>query len=128
LPGGFLAIVDAKPLPLPWRDELKEITHRYSTDPARRQMDMLAIWGRAGWFTRKGERATSQVRFAQPLDAYLDALHALSRLVRVRMGAAQAAAFDAEVRELVAPHLKDGMVVMEVASPVTWGTPQRPAG
>ncbi len=89
---------------------------------------MLAIWERAGWFTRKGERATSPVRFAQPLDAYLDALHSVSRLARMRMGAAQAAIFDAEARELVALHLEDGMVVMEVASRVTWGTPQRPAG
>jgi trans-aconitate methyltransferase len=36
LPGGFLAIVNAKPLPLPWRDKLKEIIHPHSTDPARR--------------------------------------------------------------------------------------------
>lgn len=126
-PDGLLAIVDAKALPLPWRDELRAITARYSTDPGHQRDDMLAIWERAGWFTREGDQATPPVPFAQSIDDYLDSLHSLSRLARVRMGAAQAAAFDAEVRALVAPYLEDGMIVMEVAGRVTWGKPHRPA-
>lgn len=125
VPGGYLAIVDAKPLPPPWQDGLEGIIRHYSTNPTYQPYDMLAAWERTGLFSQAGERRTPATRFAQPIDDYLDAFHAMSSLTRARLGAAATAAFDAEVRALVTPYTEHGMVTLEIQGHLVWGRPHR---
>ncbi|HET9016461.1 MAG TPA: methyltransferase domain-containing protein [Thermomicrobiaceae bacterium] len=127
LPGGYLAVVDAKSPPVPWADALDAIVRRYSTNPEYIPFDMLAAWSAAGLWKEVDRWSSPPAPFAQPVDDYLDSLHSLSGLSRSRLGPERTAALDADVRALVTPHADpDGRLSIPVAGRVVWGRLLRP--
>jgi SAM-dependent methyltransferase len=92
-PNGVLAI--ARPeddAPAPWREALVEIIRRHSTNADHQPFDMLRAWEDAGLFRLLGGKRTRDVEFAQTVEAFIDAHHAMSTLTRAHI---DAAAFDA---------------------------------
>ena len=87
---------------------------------------ILAGWSPPGNTGGRAHGGCLPVPFTQPFAAYLDALHSQSALSRDRMAPEAVAAFDAEVRTLVTPHLVAGAVRLQAAAQVTWGRPLAP--
>ena len=102
---------------------LEEIIVRYSRspdyDPGFRLVDALA---EAGLFVPVGEAATAPVPFRQRTEDYVEYLHSTSSLAREWMAPAEAAAFDREVAEAVAPFATDGWLDLPVTARFSWGT------
>jgi SAM-dependent methyltransferase len=119
LRGMRLAIVDVRPEPYPWTDELRAIIGHYSALKKWREREVVVEIEERGQYRREGYRQTTPVAFTQPIEDYLRAFHGMSSLSRVAIGAA-ADEFDREVRELVARHMS-GPVVHLVVGHVTWG-------
>ena len=120
-PNGVLAIVRVDDgAPAPWRAGLLEIIKRHSTAKDRVPFDMLPFWENAGLFRPLGSRMTAEVEFAQSVEDFIDAHHAMSTLTRAHI---DAAAFDAEVRALLAPHCPDGILRRPIRGELHWGKP-----
>lgn len=123
-PNGMLACVrPVDEAPAIWRDGLKDIIKRHSTMQGWVPHDMLKAWDEAGLYQPIGEHVTAPVEFVQTVEEYIDAFHAMSTLTRAHI---DAAAFDAEVRALLAPHYPDGVIRREVAAHIAWGRPLDP--
>jgi SAM-dependent methyltransferase len=102
---------------------LEEIIVRYSRspdcDPDVRLVDALA---QAGLFEPVGEAATGPTPFRQRTADYIEYLHSTSSLAREWMEPAEAAAFDREVAEAIAPFATDGWLDLPVTASFSWGT------
>ncbi|MDH5672051.1 MAG: hypothetical protein OEZ06_07865 [Myxococcales bacterium] len=55
---------------------------------------------------------------------YVESFHSRNGFSRERMGAEVAARFDAELRDLVSPHVPDGIVRGKLTATVVWGWPR----
>jgi SAM-dependent methyltransferase len=101
---------------------LGEIIVRYSRspdyDPDFRLVDALT---EAGLFEPVGEAGTEPVPFRQRTEDYVEYLHSTSALAREWMAPAEAAAFDREVAEVVAPFATDGWLDLPVTATFSWG-------
>ncbi len=124
-PSGRLVILDECQLPPPWDGEQLRIIQRYSLYQDYSPLNLVDELVRRGLFELEGSVRTDPLPFSQSLDAYVESFHARSSFVRERMGPTAAAAFDTELRTLVAAHT-DGMVELQIAASVAWGRP-RPA-
>jgi SAM-dependent methyltransferase len=126
-PAGVLAIVDNDEEAPPWQAALVQIIKRYSTNPG---LDLGYDWigelARQGWFRPLGREQTLPIVFDQSLEDYIASFHGRASFSRERMGDQRAAAFDAEVRSLVAPYAGE-TVSLRVFARVIWGRPLRPA-
>ncbi|HEX6737753.1 MAG TPA: class I SAM-dependent methyltransferase [Vicinamibacteria bacterium] len=128
-PAGYLALASREAPELPWDGELRPLLRRYSTNRAFRPSgySLLAELDARGLFRAEGERCTAPAPFQQPVDAYVESLHARNGFSRDRMTAVAADAFDAAVRALVAPFAQDdGLLHLQVVGRVVWGRPQAP--
>jgi hypothetical protein len=76
-------------------------------------------------FEQHGSQRTLPAYFAQSIDSYIESFHARNGFSRERMGAELAAAFDEEVRALVTEFCEEGVVELEIACEVIYGTPGR---
>lgn len=122
-PDAVVAIVDAHETP-PWRDALQEIIRRYSANrnyTFRREMAVPLEEEKRGLFRQTGERRTVPVAVRQATEEYIASHHAMSGLATHRIGTERAAAFDAELRELLAPY--GDTVEVQVTGYVVWGRP-----
>jgi SAM-dependent methyltransferase len=126
-PRGLLAILGVGQLETPWDAQLLPIIRRYSTIGDYRPYDLVEELERRGLFRRVGARRTEPVAFAQTLDDYIESFHGRASFSRERMAPADAAAFDAAMRALVAAHAGD-TVELRLVTEVTWGTPLAPSG
>jgi SAM-dependent methyltransferase len=122
-PGGALALVDRVESPPPWHADLLALITRHSTNREYQPYDLVRELTQRGLFTPAGSERTAAEPFEQPLAAYIESLHSMNGLSRDRMPAESAAAFDAAVQALVAPHAADGVVRRDVAARVVWGRP-----
>lgn len=120
-PNGVLAIarVDDS-APAPWRAGLLEIIQRHSTAKSHVPFDMLPAWESGGLFLKLGDRMTAEIDFAQSVEEFIDAHHAMSTLTRAHI---DAALFDREVRGLLAPYCPDGVLRRRIRGQVEWGQP-----
>jgi SAM-dependent methyltransferase len=75
------------------------------------------------WMDIAGAERFASV-FRQRLADYVDAQHSQATWSRAAMGEALAAAFDAELTALLAPHAADGGLKLHYASTLTWGAPR----
>ena len=121
-PNGYLAILTVGWLPVPWEAGLKALVPRYSTIRDHQPHDPTKDVKARGLFQHVGERRTEPVPFTQSLDAYIESFHGRASFSRERMAPADAAAFDAELRALVAPFSQDA-VVLQLVAEVVWGKP-----
>ena len=120
-PNGWLAIVQNVQLPVPWDAELLPIIQRYSIYQKYQPIDIVAELEQRGLFRKHGETRTGPVAFTQPVDEYIESFHGRASLARERI-AAEAAAFDAEVRHLVS-RFDPQLVQLQVVGDITWGKP-----
>jgi SAM-dependent methyltransferase len=127
-PGGYLAILGVGQLATPWDEGLGPIIRRYSTITNFQPYDTPRDVERRGLFRRAGAQRTKPVSFTQRLDEYVESFHGRASFSRERMAPAQAAAFDAEVRALVAPFCGEAVVELQVEVEVVWGKPLVPGG
>jgi SAM-dependent methyltransferase len=105
VPGGVLALVAGRVLdPLLWDAELREVVQRHSTNRDYAAYDLVDELCARGLFELLGRRVTEPVRFAQPLDDYIESFHTRNGLLRARMSEDSAREFDAAVRRLVLEH------------------------
>ena len=58
--------------------------------------------------------------FEQPVAAFIESIHSRNGFSRARMAPEAAAAFDADVFELLRPHAPDGVVRRKTYCTVTW--------
>ncbi len=122
-PESYLAIVNVDERPDSWNADVGPLIRRYSTNQDYVPFDMLQAWEQHGLWQQYGEQKTAPVPFRQTVEDYIASFHGMSSLSRERMGPQQAAAFDAELRDLVSPFARDGYLVWELVGSVVWGRP-----
>jgi hypothetical protein len=72
-----------------------------------------------------GARETVPITSTQSIDDYIASFHSRSSLSLDYMPAADAAAFDRQLRDLVSPWSKEGMLELQTVGSVVWGRPRR---
>jgi ubiquinone/menaquinone biosynthesis C-methylase UbiE len=122
-PGAVLAIVVSREVPAPWADALREIISRYSTIQNWQNADLMALLESRGVFKHIAKEHLAPEPHSRTIDEYVDGQHATSALARERMGADRARSFDDEVRALVSPYARDGMLELAAGAEVDRGTP-----
>ena len=126
-PNGWLVIVSQTALEdLPWHGGFKEIVGRYSTNQHYEPFDLLDELASRGLFELRGRKSTWPVPFSQSIGDYVDSVHARNGFSRDRMAPDAAAAFDAEVRELLLAHHPDGTLRGRNQAHIYWGRPRPP--
>jgi SAM-dependent methyltransferase len=103
---------------------LLDLIQRYTTY-RRPEFDLLAELERRGLFHEQGRTQTEALSFHQSVDEYVESFHARASLSWERMNRADAAAFDAALRQLALDRVGDTME-FEVWASIAWGKPSRP--
>lgn len=125
--GGVVAIVDGDgPAQAPWIDAWREVI----VDWVGR---MGGVWNGGAhrarttahepWFETLGSEVFSAV-VRQPIEELIEAEHSRATWARAKMGKL-AAAFDDDLRRVLAPYAEDGAVMFTVESRLVWGRPRR---
>jgi trans-aconitate methyltransferase len=122
-PGALLALIYREEAPPPWSADLTIALNRYSTNREYRPYDIIEELRTRRLFRVKGGMSTLKQRRIQSVDDYVECFHSRSGFSRQRMSKADAVAFDAAVREMVGPHLKEGLVPRTTFVNMTWGQP-----
>lgn len=121
--GAVLAIVGRRGLPVPWAGELQQAINRFSTNRLFQPYDLIDELEQRHHFQGLGEQVTEPVLVRQTVGAYIESFHSRNGFSRDRMTAGEAAAFDAAVADILAPHLVDGLVTFHQDTRVVWGAP-----
>jgi hypothetical protein len=124
-PGAVLAIVVSREVPPPWADAVREIIGRYSVIQNWQNADLMALLESRRVFKHIRKEHLPPEPFTRTVDEYIDAHHATSGMPRARMGAENARAFDDEMRTLLTPYARDGVLELAASAEVDWGTPLR---
>ena len=127
-PGGYLAITGTETAPEWWDGKIGSIIRRYSTNRYFQPYDLIEELEKRGLFQKRGEKETAPVPFVQSVDDYIESFHSRNGLSRERMGEETAAAFDKEVKEILALSAKEGMLEFQVTGHIVWGIPQEFTG
>ncbi len=121
----FLAVVAHGHQAPPWQDQLIDIIREHSRnrsyDPGFSLVDALV---REEIFEIADHATTAPTVFRQSAADYVEQFHSTSSLARELMPAAESAAFDRRVGEIVAPFAVDGILELQVVADITWGTPR----
>jgi trans-aconitate methyltransferase len=124
-PGGVVAIVHRMELPAPWQEGLDALIRRFSTMQNYQPFDLIDELEKRDLFQKMGERKTAPVTSAQSIDDYIASFHSRSSLSLEHMPASDAATFDRQLRDLVSPWSKEGMLELQTVGSVVWGKPRR---
>ncbi len=125
-PGGFLACVDMRDVPVPWLDELMPVIARYSTNREFRPYNTVDELEQRGLFRPVGRARTAVETVTQSIADYIGAIHARNGFSLNRMTVAAAMAFDVAAAELLAPYATNDHLTFEIAGEVIWGLPLSP--
>lgn len=120
-PDGWLAIVGQTELRTPWSAGLGSIITRFSTNRDYAPYNLVEELVARGIFSPAGQHQTAAVPFEQSIDDYVESFHSRNGLSRDRMGPERAAAFDAEVRALLAGWCPSARVELSIVGHVVWG-------
>ncbi len=126
--GGHVAITGTETAPEWWDGKIGPIIRHYSTNRYFQPYDLIEELEKRGLFQKRGEKETAPVPFVQSVDDYIESFHSRNGLSRERMGEEMAAAFDKEVKEVLAPSAKEGMLEFQVTGHIVWGIPQEFTG
>ena len=122
---GMLALVDMRFHDLPWRGDLTEVIVKYSRNPDYDPNFVLAdALARQGLFAMHGTLDTAPAEFRQTVDEYVEQFHSTASLARELMPRDEAEAFAAEIAEVVKGHARDGELIMQTVTTLTWGKPR----
>lgn len=122
-PRGVLAVVEDREVSSPWGEALGQLCAEFSTNRTYRPYKVIDEIETRGLFRQSGRYATRAVPFFQPVADYVESFHARNGFSRDRMAPGQAAAFDHQLRLLVAPFAADGIVRMKRMNEIVWGVP-----
>ena len=126
LPGGVLAIVHQPRPPYPWWDALAPLIPQYSTYARYETFDLIAFLEEQGLFTKRGERETTPMPFAQSVENFVAYHHSMSSFDHEVMTPTASAAFDDAIRAVVSPYASNnGMLAFPITAKVVWGNPHR---
>ena len=109
---------------MPWDADLRQLRAQFSTRRHHRGSNTIEELEARGFFHRQGEKETTPIPFLQSLDDFIEGLHSRSGFTRERMGQQQATDFDQQARALLLHFHPDGILPLQVAATVTWGTPE----
>lgn len=124
-PNGALAIVGVDEADEPWTPAIREIIPRYSTNPDFASFDLIGELERRRLFQKTGEYTTGPVPLVRSVTDFIEWFHSMSSFSRDLMTPDAVTAFDAELREIIAPYLRDGLLTTHIVGRVTWGKPLR---
>jgi len=123
-PPGFVAIVHRAELSPPWQDGVTRLIQQYSTMRDYEPFDLIEQLEQRSLFRIVGRRETAPVTSRQSIADYIASFHSRSSLSRDHMPAADADAFDQQLRTLVQPWSADGLLELRTVGGVVWGRPQ----
>ncbi len=126
--GGILAVIDGDEAQQPpWEEGWQALMVRWLSrsgqrwQPAAFRSDMRA-WRR--WVNVLEERTFSRA-VTQTLDSFIECQHSRATWARAVMGIELATEFDAEIRELLTPHLDNGQLRYETTATAVACHPRR---
>lgn len=126
-PGGVLAVISGdSPSAAPWDDDwkifltdwLERLGHLYDERGFAAALRSYERWMRV----EGRESFTHGVE--QSLDDFIQAQHSRETWARSKMGRDLAQAFDKDLRALLAPHARNGVLRFDVTSLLVWGRPR----
>jgi SAM-dependent methyltransferase len=123
---GVLATVEESEPGNPWDHEVGPILARYSMNldfEPFNETKVLAEIERRGLFRLHGSHETEAVPVRQSIDSWVESFHARNGFSRERMETEAAAAFDAEMRQVIRRYCPDGVVELPVGARILWGRP-----
>ena len=126
-PGGMLAMLGRWEDAPPWQAELQALIEQYSVFRRFESGDLIAILTERGLFREKGRAAIGPEPAEQSLDDYLMSWFSRAGLARHKMSPGAAEAFANGLREIVEPHVRAGMLMLETTGRVVWGRPLTPS-
>jgi ubiquinone/menaquinone biosynthesis C-methylase UbiE len=122
----FLVIVEHGYTDEPWREELTEIIVAHSRNPGYEPGSSLpGELSAHGLLEIAGQTTTAPVPFRQAVADYVEHFHSTASLARTLMPAAESAAFDHAVGQMVGGHAVAGILELTVTAHLTWGRPVR---
>ena len=125
VPGGYVAILGRHQRRTPWADAAWQVGGRYATNEASSNYDLVRELQERDLFERVGSRETEPIEVRQTLDDFVESYHSRNGLSRDRLTPEAAAAFDADMRAVVAPFCADdASVELHISATVTWGLPR----
>jgi trans-aconitate methyltransferase len=124
-PGGVVAIVHRMELPAPWQEGLDALIRQFSTMQNYQPFDLIAELEKRHLFQRMGARETAPVTSIQSIDDYIASFHSRASLSLDHMPASDAATFDWQLRDLVSPWSKEGVLELQTVGSIVWGKPRR---
>jgi ubiquinone/menaquinone biosynthesis C-methylase UbiE len=127
-PHGMLAILYIEERSIPWRDGFLQIVKRFSINGTYVPFNWVDELEKHHLFQQLGHHETAPVPMQQSIEDYIAAQHARSSLSLDAMTSEQAAQFDTEARELLAPYAQDGLLTFDVVGGVRWGRPLSGSG
>ncbi len=122
---GCLAIAGMDEADEPWTPAIREIIPRYSTNPDFQAFDLIGELEQRDLFEKRGEYTTGPLPLVRSVFDFIEWFHSMSSFSRDRMTPEAIAAFDAELRNVIAPYVRDGYLDTHVIGRVTWGKPLR---
>lgn len=108
-----------------WQEEWTEFVQRWAArlgDPNSPDVWHRNYAAHESWMTEMA-KATFAQQVTQSVDDFVECQHSRASWARHRMGEAASGAFDAEIRDLLAPFTLDGKVTYPVATNLTTGRP-----
>jgi SAM-dependent methyltransferase len=125
--GGYVVLVGRDNAPMPWTEAAWAVGGRYATNAASCSYNTVQELEDRGLFERIGRGQTASEAVDQSIDDFVESYHSRNGLSRDRLTPEAAAAFDADMRAVVAPFCPDGIVHLQVSANMVWGLPQSPA-
>ncbi len=125
-PRGYLAIVNSGTTPTSGDMGLGETIQRYSTNRDYQPYDLVEELDRRRLFEQHGRHETKPIAYSQTVEEYVESFHARNGLSRDRMSPEAAEAFDAEMKQQIAPYAARGHLQLEAVSTIIWGKPLQP--
>lgn len=128
-PNGVLTLVENPSLPSVWGAALTPIIAEYSMNRDFQPYSMRTVAQeieRHGLFRQVGVLEAKSVRFRQPVDDWITAIHATNGFSRERMGEARAAEFDQKIRSILNIYCPTGIVEEWIGARVIYGKPLDP--
>lgn len=126
-PGGSLALVYRRTLPMSWDRDLQELRARFATHQRRGSWNVVPQLEQRGFFQKQGEKETAPIPFNQSIEDFINGLHSRSSFARELMGQQAAENFDQQARQLLLRFHPDGWLPLQVVGLVVWGTPENGA-
>ncbi|MBX5458204.1 MAG: methyltransferase domain-containing protein [Thermogemmatispora sp.] len=124
-PRGLLAILNLQQS-MPWLQAYQQIRRRFADERPAPGLKLVAAMEQRGLFRLLGERQTAPLPMQQTVEDYIAAQYAYSSLAG--LDSEQRADFEQEMRTLLTPFARDGLLSFEVVATITWGRPCDAAG